>query len=131
MLNVIPNEKSDVFIEVEIFGKIVLEITVCVLGGIGGSCFLCGLKDREDCFHAYIYADKDFRAERIVRLYGESEKKPLARLEEKDKRRSANYQHYTGGTWGKSQNYDICLCSSTIGIEKCADIIVSLIKESK
>lgn len=102
-----------------------------------GPCVIVGrnadyiLKDRDDCFHAYIYADKEFRAERIVRLYGESEKKPMARLDEKDKRRRANYQHYTGGTWGKSQNYDICLCSSTIGVEQCADIIVSLVQNCK
>ncbi|MBQ7341178.1 MAG: cytidylate kinase-like family protein [Oscillospiraceae bacterium] len=97
-----------------------------------GPCVIVGrnadyiLKDRTDCLHAFIHADKDFRAERIVRLYGESEKKPEARLQEKDKRRKVNYQHYTGRTWGLSQNYDISLCSSTIGIEQCADIIVSM-----
>lgn len=102
-----------------------------------GPCVIVGrnadyiLKDREDCFHAYIHADKDFRAERIVKLYGESEKKPHARLMEKDKRRRVNYHHYTGRTWGKAQNYDICLCSSTLGVEACADIIVSLVNNSK
>ena len=102
-----------------------------------GPCVIVGrnadyiLKDREDCLHAYIYADMDFRAERIVRLYGESEKSPATRLQEKDKRRKVNYQHYTGRTWGMSQNYDICLCSSTLGIEKCAEIIVDAVKSSK
>ncbi len=102
-----------------------------------GPCVIVGrnadyiLKDRPDCFHAFIYADKEFRAERIVRLYGESEKSPQARLQEKDKRRSVNYQHYTGRTWGMAQNYDICLNSSALGVDRCADIIVSLIKESK
>lgn len=102
-----------------------------------GPCVIVGrnadyiLKDRPDCFHAYIHASMDFRADRIVRLYGESEKSPEARLLEKDKRRRVNYQHYTGRTWGVAQNYDISLDSSTIGIEKCADIIVSLVQESK
>ena len=78
-----------------------------------GPCVIVGrnadyiLKDREDCLHAYIYADMDFRAERIVRLYGESEKSPATRLQEKDKRRKVNYQHSTGRTWRMSQNYDI------------------------
>ena len=50
-----------------------------------GPCVIVGrnadyiLKDREDVLHAFIHADDDFRAERIVRLYGESEKKPEAR----------------------------------------------------
>lgn len=97
-----------------------------------GPCVIVGrnadyvLKDRKDVLHAFIHADMDFRADRIVRLYGESEKSPLARLQEKDKRRRVNYQHYTGRVWGTSQNYDLCLNSSVIGIEKCADIIVSV-----
>ena len=97
-----------------------------------GPCVIVGrnadyiLKDRKDCLHAYIHADTDFRAKRIVELYGESEKSPAARLQEKDKRRRVNYHHYTGRTWGVSQNYDISLCSSTLGVEACADIIVSL-----
>jgi cytidylate kinase len=70
----------------------------------------------------------DYRAERIVRLYGESEKSPQARLQEKDKRRKVNYQHYTGRTWGAAENYDISLNTSTIGIEEAADIIVALVK---
>ena len=102
-----------------------------------GPCVIVGrnadyiLKDREDCLHAFIYADKKFRADRIVRLYGESEKSPEARLQEKDKRRSVNYHHYTGRTWGMSQNYDICLNSSVLGIERCVDILVDIVNSSK
>jgi len=102
-----------------------------------GPCVIVGrnadyiLKDRPDCLHAYIHADMDFRADRIVRLYGESEKSPQARLQEKDKRRKVNYQHYTGRTWGHAENYDICLNSSTVGIEECARIIIDMVKNSK
>ena len=102
-----------------------------------GPCVIVGrnadyiLKDREDCLHAFIHADLDYRADRIVRLYGESEKSPAARLQEKDKRRRVNYQHYTGRAWGQAQNYDICLNSSTMGIEQCAKIIIDMVKQSK
>ena len=102
-----------------------------------GPCVIVGrnadyiLKDRKDAFHVYIHADMDFRADRITRLYGESEKSPLTRLQEKDKRRRVNYQHYTGRTWGMSQNYDLSLNSSALGIETCADMIVSVVKASQ
>ena len=102
-----------------------------------GPCVIVGrnadyiLKDREDTLHAFIHASKEFRADRIVRLYGESEKSPEARLAEKDKRRKVNYHHYTGRTWGMSQNYDISLDSSVLGVEQCADILVSLMKSDK
>jgi cytidylate kinase len=100
-----------------------------------GPCVIVGrnadyiLKDREDAFHAYIHADDAFRADRIVRLYGESEKSPESRLAEKDKRRKLNYQHYTGRTWGDAANYDICINTSKVDIEKAAQIIVDLVSE--
>ena len=99
-----------------------------------GPCVIVGrnadyiLKDRKDVLDVFIHADDEFRADRIVRLYGESEKSPHARLNEKDKRRKVNYHHYTGRVWGAASNYDICLNSSKLGVEKCADIIVDLAK---
>ena len=102
-----------------------------------GSCVIVGrnadyiLKDREDALHVFVFADEPFRAERIVRLYGESEKSPEARLHEKDKRRRVNYQHYTGRTWGQAQNYDLCLDTGVLGVEQCTDIIVNIVKNSQ
>ena len=99
-----------------------------------GPCVIVGrnadyvLKDREDCLHTFIHASMEFRADRIVRLYGESEKSPEARLQEKDKRRRVNYQHYTGRVWGQASNYDLCLNSGVLGIDTCVDLIVDLAK---
>ena len=102
-----------------------------------GPCVIVGrnadyiLKDREDALHVFVFADEPFRAERIVRLYGESEKSPEARLHEKDTRRRVNYQHYTGRTWGQAQNYDLCLDTGVLGVEQCTDIIVNIVKNSQ
>lgn len=102
-----------------------------------GPCVIVGrnadyiLKDRPDALHVYVSADTQFRADRIVRLYGESEKKPEARLAEKDKRRSVNYQHYTGREWGQAKNYDLCLNSGVLGIDQCVDVIVNIVNWSK
>lgn len=102
-----------------------------------GPCVIVGrnadyiLKDRDDVMDVFIHADTAFKAERIVRLYGESEKSPEQRLAEKDKRRRVNYQHYTGRTWGAAQNYEMCLCSSMLGVEQCVKIIVEAVKISQ
>ena len=102
-----------------------------------GPCVIVGrnadyiLKDREDVLHVFIHADEESRADRIVRLYGESEKSPKARLNEKDKRRRVNYQHYTGRTWGAAENYDVCFNSGVLGVEYCAQVIVDMVNESK
>ena len=102
-----------------------------------GPCVIVGrnadyiLKDREDVLHVFIHADDEFRKDRIVKLYGQSEKSPSARLAEKDKRRRVNYQHYTGRNWGDAQNFDLCLDSSKLGVEACADIIVDIVNRLK
>ena len=100
-----------------------------------GPCVIVGrnadyiLKDRPDALHVFIHADPELRAERVVRLYGDSEKSPQARIHEKDKRRKVNYQHYTGRNWGVAYNYDICLDSGVLGVETCAKLLVDLIQK--
>ena len=102
-----------------------------------GPCVIVGrnadyiLKDRPDALHIYVSADNEFRAKHIVELYGETDKTPEVRLAEKDKRRRVNYQHYTGRTWGMSQNYDLCLRSSTLGFDQCCEIIVNAVLKSR
>ena len=102
-----------------------------------GPCVIVGrnadyiLKDRPDARQAYVFADIPYRAERIVRRYGESDKSPEQRLNEKDKRRRVNYQHYTGRTWGMSQNYDISLDTGVLGIDQCVDILCGIVENSK
>ena len=102
-----------------------------------GPCVIVGrnadyiLKDREDALHVFVFADTPYRAERIVRLYGESEKSPEQRLAEKDKRRRVNYQHYTGRNWGQAQNYDLCLDTGVLDVDQCTDIIVGVVEKSK
>ena len=97
-----------------------------------GPCVIVGrcadyiLREREDCLKVFVHADMKFRADRIVRVYGEREKSPEARLKEKDKRRAAYYRFYTDMNWGNAANYHIALDSGVIGIEKSAEIIESL-----
>ncbi len=87
------------------------------------------LKDYDDVLNVYICADIEFRKERIVKLYGQTDKKPEKRLDEKDKKRAANHKHFTDLQWGFAPNYDICLNSSQIGIDTCVDILESLAKK--
>lgn len=93
---------------------------------IVGRCADYILRDREDCLNVFVHADKAYRADRIVRLYGESEKKPEKRLDEKDKKRRVNYEHYTGREWGNVRNYHIALDSGLLGQDSCVELIIAL-----
>ena len=96
----------------------------CVIVGRGADYIL---RDRDDVFDVFIHASMENRADRIVRLYGESEKKPEQRLADKDKKRKIYYKHYTDREWGDAKNYDMCLNSGRIGIDKCVDLIIDAI----
>ena len=96
----------------------------CVIVGRGADYIL---RDRDDVFDVFIHASMENRADRIVRLYGESEKKPEQRLADKDKKRKIYYKHYTNREWGDANNYDMCLDSGRIGIDKCVDLIIDAI----
>lgn len=93
-----------------------------------GRCADYILRDREDVLNVFVHADKQKRAERIVKLYGESSKAPEKRLMEKDKKRAINYKYYTEQEWGKAKNYHLSLDSGEFGIEKCVEIITELAK---
>ena len=110
----------------EVQRRVILELAEkgpCV---IVGRCADYILQDKADCLRVFIHADMKFRAERIVKEYGEREISPEQRLREKDKRRAAYHRFYTDMKWGHAQNYDLTLNSGTLGIDKCVEIIKSL-----
>lgn len=108
--------------------RVILELVEkgpCV---IVGRCADYILREREDVLNVFIHAPIGFRADRVVRLYGESDVAPEKRLEEKDKRRRAYYKHYADRDWGMSQNYHLSLDSSLVGVERCAQLILDVVR---
>lgn len=109
---------------------------ICNIADSGNPCVIVGrssdyiLRDRDDVLNVFIHADMSFRTDRIVRLYGESEKKPEKRLMDKDKKRAANHKHFTDLQWGYAPNYDMSLNSGRIGIDKCVEILYEVVKNS-
>lgn len=99
-----------------------------------GNCVIVGrcadyiLRNRDDCLNVFIHAATDYKAKRIVELYGVRDDSPEKRLEEKDARRSVNYKYFTGKEWGVASNYHICLDSSALGAQQCVDIICDIVK---
>ena len=122
-VNPIEQQTQAIYVEQHRIIKELAEKSDCV---IVGRCADYILKDRKDCLHAFIHADMDFRADRIVRLYGESENSPEKRLKDKDTKRRINYKHFTNRDWGMAQNYHITLNSGAVGIERCVDILEAL-----
>lgn len=91
-----------------------------------GRCADYILRDTADCLSVFIHASDENRAERIVSVYGQREDAPAKRLHDKDKKRKAFYELYTGTSWGEADNYTVCLDSGVLGTDKCVDIIKDL-----
>ncbi len=106
--------------------KIILQLAEKEPCVIVGRCADYILRDKADCLRVFIHADKDFRMNRIIKVYGETDIPTEQRLKEKDKRRAAYHRFYTNMKWGQFKNYDITLNSGTPGIDKCAEIIKNL-----
>ena len=94
-----------------------------------GRCADYILRDIADCLTVFIHASDEKRAERIVSVYGQRSESPAERLHDKDKKRKAYYELYTGTQWGQADNYELCLDSGKIGIERSVDMIAALYKK--
>ena len=96
---------------------------------IVGRCADYILRDREDCLKVFLYADEETKENRIQEIYGEAGLKLKNRVKDMDVRRGLNYKYFTGQDWGKAQNYGLALNRGSLGIEKCAQLIVDAASE--
>ncbi len=100
-----------------------------------GSCVIIGrcsdfiLKDRENVIKVFIYSDMKNKIKRATDIYGIKENKAEKEIKRIDKLRANHYKYYTDREWKNYSNYDICLNSDILGVEKTAEYICNLIKE--
>ena len=90
---------------------------------IVGRCSDYILRDRKDVLNVFIHADFEYRKNRVVSVYGQNEFAPDKRTKDKDKRRIAYYKYYTDRKWADAKNYQLCLDSGVLGIDKCVELI--------
>lgn len=110
----------------EIQRKVILELAEKHSCVIVGRCADYILREVADCLTVFIHADVEYRAKRIVEVYGERETSPEERIREKDKRRAAYHRFYTDMKWGYAKNYQVSLDSGKLGIENCVAILKML-----
>lgn len=91
----------------------------------------CGnyILENEGCFRVFIYGNKEKRIKRAIEDYGISPEKAETFLRKSDKRRETFYNSNSGRIWHDKEQYELCLNSSELGDELCADIIVNTFKK--
>jgi cytidylate kinase len=96
-----------------------------------GRCADFILAEHPKLVRVFIYADIDKRAERIAKRNGIEVGEAKNKAIKVDKRRANYYNYYTSRKWGKSENYDLMIDTTKIGVEGAAKLIeeyVALIK---
>lgn len=99
------------------------------------SCVIVGrcadriLENNSNILKVFIYSDIDNKIKRATTYYGLNKEKAKKEIERIDKQRANHHKYYTGKEWKDLSNYDICINSDALGVEKTADIICEMIQE--
>lgn len=97
-----------------------------------GSCVMIGrcsdyvLRELPDRLSVFVYADVADRKARVAERQSIKENEAIDLINKTDRRRSSYYNFYTGGKWGKYDNYHLAINSSTLGIEGTARLIADM-----
>lgn len=73
----------------------------------------------------FIAAPFEDRVQNKIKLEGRDYKSLAPEIRKTDKRRRAYYNYNTGNEWGLAENYDVCLNSSTLGIDGCVELLAA------
>lgn len=96
---------------------------------IVGRCADQILKGNKNVLKVFIYSDMKNKIDRAVKYYGMDKKKAEKEIIRIDKLRENHYKYYTDKKWKDFSNYDICINSDKVGVEKAADLIVEMAKD--
>jgi len=93
-----------------------------------GRCADYVLRQRKNCIKVFVHAPMEERIRRLRDEYGVTEKNIDDIIIKQDKKRAQYYSHFTLTTWGKAQNYDLCV-NSALGIDTAVAVIKTLYVE--
>lgn len=96
-----------------------------------GRCADYILRKRENVFSVFITADDEDRQRVVAERLGCDLDTARKYIEKKEAARAKYYNYYTSKVWGASQSYDLCINSSLLGIDRTAEVIAQIIRDSR
>ena len=103
--------------------KEIAERKNCVIVGRNANSIL---GQYDSSLHVFIHADFSWRVKRLKeeKMQAYTEEKIEARIKQVDKAREKFCSYYTGRNFGNADNYDLSLSSSSLGIDRCIELIL-------
>lgn len=120
------NNADELFVKESEMIKDIAEKESCI---IVGRCADFILKDNKNIFKLFVYSSIENKINRAVKYYGMDKEKAKKEIIRIDKLRGNHYKHYTGNEWKTPSNYDLCINSDSLGIEKTANYIADIVKQ--
>lgn len=120
------NNSDELFIKESELIKEIANKESCV---IIGRCADFILKDNSNIIKVFVYSNMEDEVKRATKFYGLDEKNAKKEIKRINKLRASHYKYYTEKEWKDNSNYDICINSDALGVEKSAELICDLIEE--
>ena len=121
------NNADELFIKESEFIKDVASKESCI---IIGRCADFILKDNKNMLKVFVNNSMENKIKRAVEFYNidkSSAEKEISRI---NKLRANHYKYYTEKEWRDPANYDICINSDAIGVERAAELICDIVNKN-
>ena len=86
------------------------------------------LKDYKNTLNIFVYSDIENEIQRATKYYGLDKENAAREINRINKLRSNHYKYYTEKDWKSPADYDICINSDALGVEKSSELICNLVK---
>ena len=122
------DNSDDLFLKESELIKNIANNESCV---IVGRCANFILSENKNALKVFVYSDTDSKIKRATEFYGLSKLNAEKEIKRIDKLRANHYKYYTEKEWKDVTNYDVCINSDVLGVEKAAEMICGLIEKEK
>ena len=122
------DNSDDLFLKESELIKNIANNESCV---IVGRCANFILSENKNALKVFVYSDTDSKIKRATEFYGLSKLNAEKEIKRIDKLRANHYKYYTEKEWKDVDNYDICINSDVLGVEKAAEMICGLLETRK
>ena len=121
-----PNSGDELFIKQADIIKEIADKEPCV---IIGRCADYILENKENLVKIFVYSSMEDKVKRAVTYYGLNKDKAEKEIKRNNRERAIHYKHYTDRDWTDKSNYDICVNSDFLGVEKTAELLCVMINK--
>ena len=122
------NNSDELFLEETKLIKELASKESCV---IIGRCADFMLKGRKNVLKVFIYSNMEDKINRATTYYELDKEKAQKEISRIDKLRANHYKYYTEKEWNDHSNYDICINTATLGVEKTAELVCDMVKQKE